>query len=66
MILLPHSFQADEDHFICLEIVSNRQFASVGLRVSVSYDLGEIACEITCNLIILFINILFVDIRYTY
>ena len=31
--------------------------ASVGRRVSVSHDLGEIACEIACNLMMLFINI---------
>ena len=30
--------------------------ASVGRRVSVSHDLGEIACEIACNLMMLFAN----------
>ena len=40
--------------------------ASVGLKVSVSHDLGEITCEIACNLIILFINILFIGIRDIY
>ena len=41
-------------------------FASVGLRVSMSHDLGEITCEIACNLIMLFANMLFADIRYTH
>ena len=36
--------------------------ALVGLRVSGSYDLDEIVYEIICNLIILFIVILFIDI----
>ena len=40
-------------------------FASVGLWVSGSHDLGEIACEIVCNLMTLFAAVLFVgcDIR---
>ena len=28
--------------------------ASAGLRVNMSHDLGEIACEIACNLMMLF------------
>ena len=39
-------------------------FASVGLGVSGSYDLGEIACKIAYNLIILFIVILFIVILF--
>ena len=35
-------------------------FASVGLLVSGSHDLGEIAC----NLMMLFADILFIGIRY--
>ena len=41
-------------------------FASVGLRVSGSHDLGEIACEIVCNLMMLFADMLFVDMRYAH
>ena len=44
----------------------DRYIASVGLRVSVSHNLGEIACEIACNLMMLFVNVLFVDMRYAY
>ena len=34
--------------------LSSIHFASVGLGVSVSHDLGEIACDIACNLMMLF------------
>ena len=34
--------------------ISTATFASVGLRVSVSHDLGEIACGIACNLMMQF------------
>ena len=45
-----------------LSCESARDVASVGLRVSVSYDLGEIVYNIVCNLIMLFVNILFIII----
>ena len=42
----------------------SRQFASVGLRVSGSHDLGEIACEIACSLMLFaacYCSMLFMD-----
>ena len=36
------------------------QVASVGLLVSGSHDSGDIACEIACNLMMLFADMLFV------
>ena len=56
--------------FLCRSPIQMVQLASVGLRVSVSHNLGQIACEIAyeiaCNLIMLFTNMLFINIRYTY
>ena len=43
-------------------VPADPKFASVGLKVSGSHDLGEI----TCNLMMLFADILFIDIRYTH
>ena len=38
---------------------------SVGLLVSGSHDSGDIIYDIICNLMMLFTDILFIDIRYT-
>ena len=60
-------FRYTTDHLkSAMEGIRINLLALVGLRVSVSHDLGEITCEIIYNLMILFVNILFIDIRYTY
>ena len=49
---------------ILLITVKTRLLASVGLRVSGSHDLGEIACEIACSLMLFaacYCSILFID-----
>ena len=41
------------------------QLASVGLLGSGSHDSGDIAYDIVCNLMMLFADLLNIDIRYT-
>lgn len=48
------------------DVGCERIFASVKLRLSVSHDPGEIACEIACNLMMLFAGMLFVGMQYAH